>query len=279
MFSSMMDSTCSTQSTYRLDLLPRSISWETRQSSKCSQRQSPFWPCATRSESSQMLQSHPTNSPSEEHRATWPKNSVDERPIIPRNGSVAVPHNNDGVSRYADAADFRSPPSLEGTGYVFTQHPKLERVNAKALAGDLQSVGPVGPDEEQENCSALMRSRYMWRGAVGVEGTKVLTGIGQPKPMGPGAGAGYDDGIEVAAVASGLEAAVASGLADEATSFGSDVPSSQPTRRSARAEIPKKKFFICCSPFLRCIFPRRERGVKFSFLPFDNAAKQTAPPR
>lgn len=212
-----------------------------------------------------MLQSHPTNLPSAEHRATWPKNSVDECPESPRDGSVVVlAHNNEGVSRYADAADFRklgSPPAVDGTGYVFTQHQGSERDALNPLAGDLQSVGPADPDTEQENCSALMRKRYMWRGAVGVEGARVLAGIGQ---LNPGDGAGYDEGI-VTAVASGLEATVASGLSGEATSFGSEAPSSQPARRSARAEIPKKKFFICCSPFLGYNFPHPERDVKLSF--------------
>ena len=220
-----------------------------------------------------MLQSHPTNLPSAEHRATWPKNSVDECPESPRDGSVVVlAHDNDGVSKYADAADFRklgSPPAVDGTGYVFTQHQGSERDALNPLAGDLQSVGPADPDTEQENCSALMRKRYMWRGAVGVEGARVLAGIGQLKgrPGFPKAcvGAGYDDGIVAGSVASDLEAAVASGLTGEATSFGSDVPSSQPARRSARAEIPKKKFFIFCSPVLRCNFPRPERDVKLSF--------------
>ena len=45
----------------------------------------------------------------------------------------------------------------------------------------------------------------------------------------------------------------------------SEFPSSQPIRRNARTEIPKKKFFIFCSPFLGCNFPHPERGVKFSF--------------
>ena len=213
------------------------------------------------------------NLPSEEHRATCPAASM-----ACGFGFVKSLHNNEGVSKYADAADFRklgSPPTVDGTGYVFKQHHGSMYVNLKPLAGDLQSVGPADPDAEQENCSALMRNRYIWRGAVGVGGATVLAGIGQKTR----AGAGYDEGIVAVAVASGLEAEVASGLPGEAASFGSDVPSSQPTRRSARAEIPKKKFFICCSPFLRCIFPHRERGVKFSFLPFDNAAKQAAPPR
>ena len=205
------------------------------------------------------------NLPSEEHRATWPKNSVEEWPESPRDGSVVVlTHTKDGVNRYADAADFRSPPTLAGTGYVFTQHPGSERVNAKALAGDLQSVGPADPDAEQENCSGLMRRRYMCRGAVGMLGNKVDAGIGQWKPMEPGEGAGYDDGIEGAAMASGWTVTVASGLFGS-TSFGSAAPPSQPTRRSARAGMPKKKFFIFCSPFLRCNFPHPERDVKLSF--------------
>ena len=223
------------------------------------------------------------NFPSEEHRAIWPNHSVDECPERPRDGSaVVLVHNNDGVNKYAEAAPFRSPPTPVGTGYVFTQHHESERDRLKPLAGELQSVGPADPDVEQENCSALMRNRYIWRGAVGVEGDRVLAGIGQLKlsPGCPGAcvGAGYDEGIVVGSVASDLEAAVASGLADT-TSFGSTEPSSQPTRRSARAEIPKKKFFICCSPFLRCNFPHSERGVKYSFsLPVD-ARKQNALPR
>jgi hypothetical protein len=166
-------------------------------------------------------------------------------------------HSSEGVSRYADAAEPRSPPTLTGTGYVFTQHHGSERLRLNPLAGDLQSVGPADPEAEQENCSALMRSRYMWRGAVGVKGARVEAGIGQWKGSEPEAGAGCDDGIEVADVASGLD-----GLG---TSFGSTEPSSQPAKRSARAEIPKKKFFICRSPFLRCNFPHSERGVKYSF--------------
>ena len=109
----------------------------------------------------------------------------------------------------------------------------------------------------------------MWRGAVGVDGARELAGIGQLKgrPGFPAAcvGAGYDDGIVVGAVASGMAADVASGFAVPVTSFGSAEPSSQPTKRSARAEIAKKKFFIFESPFLGCNLPHSERGVKFSF--------------
>lgn len=210
------------------------------------------------------------NFPSAEHRAIWPIHPTDVKTMSPGDEfEVAPVHNNEGDSRYADAAPFRFPPTPVGTGYVFTQHAGSVRASAKSLDGDLQSVGPAEPDTEQENWSALMRKRYMWRGAVGVVGARVLAGIGQLKdrPGFPNAcvGAGYDEGIVTGNVASGLGARVASGLSGEATSFGSEAPSSQPARRSARAEIPKKKFFICCSPFLGYNFPHPERDVKLSF--------------
>jgi hypothetical protein len=198
------------------------------------------------------------NFPSAEHRATWPKNSrVDAGSKDP---ASMLPHFNEGSSKYADSADFRSPPLPRGTGYVFTQHQGSEADRLKPLAGDLQSVGPDVPDMEQENCSALMRKRYMWRGAVGIEAFNVLAGIVQRTL----AGGVYDSGTEPSAVASGLVTGVASSV-PAPTSLGSEVPSSQPARRSARAEIPKKMFFIFRSPFLRCNFPHPERDVKLSF--------------
>ena len=197
------------------------------------------------------------NLPSEEHRATCPAASSAWR-------LVTTLHTNEGVSRYAEGADFRFPPTVVGTGCVFTQHQGSRAVSLNPLAGDLQSVGPADPEAEQENCSALMRNRYMLRGAVPTGGAKVAAGIEQWYGSVPSGWAGYDDGIEDAAVASGWTVTVASGLFGS-TSFGSAAPPSQPTRRSARAGMPKKKFFIFCSPFLRCNFPHPERDVKLSF--------------
>ena len=48
---------------------------------------------------------------------------------------------------------------------------------------------------------------------------------------------------------------------------GSPPESPEPSQpiRSTRDRTPKKKFFIFCSPFLRCNLTLPERGVKFSF--------------
>lgn len=197
------------------------------------------------------LQSHPINLPSEEHKATlpgmFPAYSEDLSKI------PLVAHRNDGDSMVADTI-FGPPPTV--LAKVSTQHHGSLRVLANPSTGDEQFVGPtLSGYVEQVKCSGSVRSRYP---RVGTELTEDM-----PGPTGlAGLGIGQEIGPE--GMTSDWEPEVASGFPDVA-SFGSKVPSSQPTKRSARAEIAKKKFFIFESPFLRCNLPHSERGVKFSF--------------
>ena len=203
------------------------------------------------------LQSHPMNLPSEEHKATLPGMFPTYSEVLSKIPLVA--HSNDGDSMVADTI-FGPPPTV--LAKVCTQHHGSLMVLANPFTGDEQFVGPTLSGYptlfgyvEQEKCSGSVRSRYPRTGTV-------LTGA----PPGPAELAGLGIGQEIGpeGMASDLEPEVASSFPDVA-SFGSKVPSSQPTKRSARAEIPKKKFFIFRSPFLRCNFPHPERDVKLSF--------------
>ena len=182
------------------------------------------------------------NFPSDEHRAVFPITS--SALMLTSESQIK-----DGASMYADFAEFGFPPP-GAKGRTFTQHAGSETVLAKPLTGELQSVGAASQAYvEQVNCVELTSNKYPLVGTL-------------PKVCLEDAGIGQETGPE--GIASVLVDGVASGLFGS-TSFGSEVPPSQPTRRSARAEIPKKKFFIFRSPFLRCNFPHPERDVKLSF--------------
>jgi len=195
------------------------------------------------------LQSHPMNLPSEEHKATLPGMFAAYPMFLSKNPSVA--HSNDGDS--INGVDKLWPSA------VCTQHHGSLLVLANPSTGDEQFVGPtLSGYVEQEKCSGSVRSRYPMVGTVLTTSPRAMP---RPREM-AGLGIGQEIGPE--GMASDLEPEVASSFPDVA-SFGSKVPSSQPTRRSARAEIAKKKFFMFCCPFLRCNLPHSERDVKFSF--------------
>ena len=200
------------------------------------------------------LQSHPMNLPSEEHKATLPGMFPTYSEVLSKIPLVA--HSNDGDSMVADTI-FGPPPTV--LAKVCTQHHGSLLVLANPSTGDEQFVGPtLSGYVEQEKCSGSVRSRYPMVGTVLTTSPRAMP---RPREM-AGLGIGQEIGPE--GMTSDWEPEVASAFPDVA-SFGSKVPSSQPTRRSARAEIAKKKFFMFCCPFLRCNLPHSERDVKFSF--------------
>ena len=126
---------------------------------------------------------------------------------------------------------------------VFTQQtgestPPLEN----PLTGSEQSVGP---DDDSTQRTVLATCLYPLRG-----------GNSNPSALGMEHVTGPDEAGEASAFPS-------------STSFGSDEPPSQPAPKSARARMPKKKFFIFCPPFLGYNFPHPEQDVNFSFLMTD----------
>jgi hypothetical protein len=200
--------------------------------------------------------------PSSRHRATFPAVACSR--LEP---SVLLEHNSVGMLRYAEG----NVNPLEGSGAMeiaFTQHHGSELVKAKPSTGESQAVEALKYPEDSAQWEMVKYDgadpmyRYPTLGTVPIFGyDRVEAGIGQEI---------FPDNIMLppdepdgwTGKASDRPASV---------SFGSKAPPSQPTRRSARAKNPKKKFFMFRSPFLRCIFPHPERGVKFSFFPRDDA--------
>jgi hypothetical protein len=175
-------------------------------------------------EGHRLEQSHPTNSPPGEHRAVLPTSSC----FMTERLTASEPK------------QYREDACVEPMGGTTQQKPEPAFPLENPVEGDEQSVGP---DADSVQGASPGTWRYPSRGTISAAVYGDLTGTGQV--TGPGG------------TTSGLEARVASGL-PEPVPLGSEVPSSQPAKRSARTEMPKKKFFICCSPFLGCNFPHPE---------------------
>jgi hypothetical protein len=123
---------------------------------------------------------------------------------------------------------------------AFTQHHGSELVRAKPFSGELQSVDPLTypPDSEQREKVKYDGTgpayRYPTLGTAPIFGdARVETGIGQDT---------FPNAIMSLIEPDDCPVKVSSLPASDTP--GSVFPSSQPTRRSARAEMLKKKFFI-----------------------------------